>query len=144
VNVNAEVEPVLAVDPTDARHMIGVFQQDRWDNGGAHGLVAAVTHSAGASWTSTSAHFSLCSGGTVGNGGDFERATDPWVTFAPNGDAYQIALTLNGSDAATGVLVSKLAHGSNTWTEPVTLARDTSPFASHDKTSITADPTDSR
>jgi hypothetical protein len=143
VNVNAEVEPFLAVDPTNASHMIGVFQQDRWDNGGAHGLVAAVTQNGGTSWTSTSAHFSLCSGGTVANGGDFERASDPWVTFAPNGDAYQIALTLNGSDFATGVLVSKLPHGSNTWSEPVTLARDTSPFLSHDKESITADPTNS-
>jgi hypothetical protein len=144
VNVNAEVEPFLAVDPTDASHVIAVFQQDRWDNGGAHGLVAAVTQSGGASWTSTWAHFSLCSGGTVANGGDFERASDPWVTFAPNGDAYQSALTLNGSDSATGVLVSKLPHGSNTWSEPVTLVRDTSPFASHDKESITADSTDSR
>ena len=144
INVNAEVEPFLAVDPTDASHMIGVFQQDRWDNGGAHGLVAAFTHDGGGTWGETSAHFSLCSGGTVANGGDFERASDPWVTFAPNGDAYQIALTLNGSDFATGVLVSKQAHGTDTWSEPVTLARDTSPFLSHDKESITADPTDSR
>ena len=143
INVNAEVEPFLAVDPTNPSHMIGVFQQDRWDNGGAHGLVAAITENGGASWTPTWAHFSLCSGGTVANGGDFERASDPWVTFAPNGDAYQIALTLNGNDFATGVLVSKLPHGSNTWSEPVTLARDTSPFASHDKESITADPTNS-
>jgi hypothetical protein len=75
VNVNAEVEPFLAVDPTDASHVIAVFQQDRWDNGGAHGLVAAVTQSGGASWTSTWAHFSLCSGGTVANGGDFGRPT---------------------------------------------------------------------
>jgi Neuraminidase (sialidase) len=144
INVNAEEEPFFAVDPTDSSHMIGVFQQDRWDNGGAHGLATAFTHNAGASWSETFAHFSLCSGGTVANGGDFERASDPWVSFAPNGDAYQIALTLNASDAATGVLVSKQVHGSDTWSEPVTLARDTSPFSSHDKESITADPTDSR
>ena len=144
INVNAEEEPFFAVDPTDSSHMIGVFQQDRWDNGGAHGLATAFTHNAGASWSETFAHFSLCSGGTVANGGDFERASDPWVSFAPNGDAYQVALTLNASDAATGVLVSKQVHGSDTWSEPVTLARDTSPFSSHDKESITADPTDSR
>ena len=34
--VNAEVEPFVAVDPTDANHMIGVYQQDRWTTGGAH------------------------------------------------------------------------------------------------------------
>jgi hypothetical protein len=142
--VNAEVEPFLAVDPTDARHMIGVYQQDRWDNGGAHGIVAAVSQNGGTSWTQTWAHFSFCSGGTAANGGDFERASDPWVTFAPNGDAYQSTITLNGSDNTIGVLVSKLPHGSTTWSEPLTLERDTSPFASSDKESITADPTDSR
>ena len=141
--VNAEVEPFVAVDPTDANHMIGVYQQDRWTSGGAHGLVAAITHDGGASWTPSWAHFSFCSGGTAANGGDFERASDPWVTFAPNGDAYQSALTLNGSDNSTGVLVSKLRQSGSTWSEPVTLARDSSAFSSHDKESITADPTDS-
>jgi hypothetical protein len=136
--VNDEVEPFIAVDPTDANHMIGVYQQDRWSRGGAHGIVAAVTDNGGTSWTPSWAHFSVCSGGT-----DFERASDPWVTFAPNGDAYQSTLTLNGSDNTTGVLVSKLPQGSNTWSEPVTLARDSSAFRSHDKESITADPTDS-
>ena len=105
INVNDEVEPFLAVDPTAPGHMIGVFQQDRWDNGGAHGIVAAVTNDGGATWAETWAHFGLCSGG-----GDFERASDPWVTFAPNGDAYQSTLTLNGTDSTTGELVSKLAH----------------------------------
>src|SRR5919204_6937003 len=37
---NAEVEPRVAVDPADPLHIVGVFQQDRWSNGGAHGLVA--------------------------------------------------------------------------------------------------------
>ena len=147
---NAEVEPFIAVDPTNTNHMIGVVQQDRWDNGGAHGLVADVTGDGGTTWSTTWAHFSLCSGGNATNGGVFERASDPWVTFAPNGDAYQSALTLdvdaNGNDSATGVQVSKLAHGSSMWSDPVTLASDpiTSPTSvSHDKESITADPTDS-
>ena len=137
INVNDEVEPFLAVDPTAPGHMIGVFQQDRWDNGGAHGIVAAVTNDGGATWAETWAHFGLCSGG-----GDFERASDPWVTFAPNGDAYQSTLTLNGTDSTTGVLVSKLAHGSTMWSEPVALVSDSGSFPV-DKESITADPTDS-
>jgi hypothetical protein len=65
------------------------------------------------------------------------------VTFSPNGDAYQIALTFNVSDFGNGILVSKLPHGSNAC-EPVSLIRDTSLFAQNDKESITADPTDSR
>src|SRR5579859_5768065 len=38
--VNAEVEPWVDVNPTNSNNLIGVWQQDRWSNGGAHGLVA--------------------------------------------------------------------------------------------------------
>jgi hypothetical protein len=141
--VNAEVEPWVAVNPTNPNNVIGVYQQDRWNNGGAHGLVAAVTHDGGTTWAHTWAHFSFCSGGTVANGGDFDRATDPWVTFSPNGHAYQISLSFNGANAVNAVLVSKSTNGGDTWSEPVTLIRDTSDFNFNDKESITADPTDS-
>ena len=143
-SVNAEVEPYFAVDPTDPNHLIGAWQQDRWADGGAHGNSGAVSHDGGASWTPSWAHFTLCSGGTTANGGDYERASDPWVTFSPNGDAYQIALSFDESDFRSGILVSKLPNGSDTWGEPVSLIRDTSAFAANDKESITADPTDSR
>src|SRR5947207_3411025 len=65
------------------------------------------------------------------------------IGFAGGISAAVGPLTLNGSDSSTGVLVSKLLHGGSTWSEPVTLARDSSAFSSHDKESITADPTDS-
>src|SRR5881409_2426875 len=48
---NAEVEPRVAVDPNNASHIVGVFQQDRWSNGGAHGLVTSTSSNGGASWT---------------------------------------------------------------------------------------------
>jgi hypothetical protein len=138
---NTEVEPWVDVNPTDSDNIIGVYQQDRWDNGGAHGLVARVTHDGGTTWTSSWAHFSVCSGGNAANGGDYDRASDPWVSFAPNGDAYQIALSFNVSDSTNGVLVSKSTNGGTSWSEPTTLIRDTSPFNFNDKESITADPT---
>jgi hypothetical protein len=96
---NAEVEPRVAVDPNDSNHIVGAFQQDRWSNGGAHGLVAATSFNGGASWTRSFAHFSICAGGTVANGGDFQRASDPWVTFSPNGVVHQIALSFNDTNA---------------------------------------------
>ena len=34
---------------------------------------------------------SRCTGGNAANGGDYPRASDPWVTIAPDGTAYQIA-----------------------------------------------------
>jgi hypothetical protein len=139
--VNTEIEPWIDVNPTNADNIIGVFQQDRWDNGGAHGLVASVSKDGGAHWTPSWAHFSRCSGGTPANGGYYERTSDPWVSFAPNGDAYQIAISFNQSDFTNAVLVSKSANGGTSWSEPTTLIRDTSPFNFNDKESLTADPT---
>jgi hypothetical protein len=149
--VNTELEPWVAVNPTDSSNIIGVYQQDRYTFGGARGLAAAVTHDGGATWSSTYPHFSSCAGGTAANGGDFQRASDPWVTFAPNGDAYFISLSLTflgpTSATGTGILVSKSTDGGDHWSEPVTLVRDVgdadvAPFFFNDKESITADPFD--
>ncbi len=41
IYVNAEVEPYVAVNPTNAQNLIGVWQQDRWSDGGAHGLASS-------------------------------------------------------------------------------------------------------
>ncbi len=141
--VNAEVEPWVDVNPANPNNIIGVFQQDRWSNGGAHGLVAAVSHNGGKTWNRTWAHLSLCSGGTAANGGGYERASDPWVSFSPTGGAYQISISFNQSNPTNSVLVSKSSDGGDTWSEPITLIVDTSPFNFNDKESITADPTDS-
>jgi BNR repeat-like domain len=142
--LNAEVEPWVAVNPSNPGNIIGVYQQDRWSDGGARGLVASVTHNGGASWSRSFAPFTFCSGGNVGNGGDFERASDPWVTFSPNGNAYQIALNFNGSDFDNAITVSKSVNGGDTWSPLTTLTREdgaeTVSFV--DKESITADPFD--
>src|SRR5436309_13600410 len=144
---NSEVEPFVAVNPTNPSNIVGVFQQDRWNNGGAHGLVASTSHDGGATWTESWAHFSNCSGGTAANGGDYGRASDPWVSFAPNGDVYQISLSASADLTVSAVLVSKSTDGGDTWREPTTLARNVSAFGGgpgfNDKESITADPTNS-
>src|SRR5919198_2982985 len=140
IYVNAEVEPWVAVNPTNANNIVAVFQQDRWSNGGAHGLVTAYTFDGGQTWARTFAHFSTCSGGNPANGGDFDRASDPWVTYAPNGDAYQISLSASADLRTSAVLVSKSTTGGRTWSEPTTLIRETSDFNFNDKESITADP----
>ncbi len=150
--VNTEMEPWVAVNPTDSSNMIGVYQQDRYTFGGARGLAAAVTHDGGATWSSTHPAFTICAGGTETNGGDFQRASDPWITFSPNGDAYFISLSLTfvgpTSSTGSGVLVSKSTDGGDHWSDPVTLVRDVgnadvAPFFFNDKESITADPFDS-
>jgi len=140
------VEPFLTIDPTDPAHLIGVWQQDRWSNSGANALVAGVSRDGGRTWTRNSAHFSRCTGGSSANGGDYERASDPWVTFSPDGTAYQISVSFNNSDFGAGkaILVSRTTDGGSTWEEPIALARDQSTNVAVDKESITADPLDAR
>src|SRR3990172_8262085 len=120
VFLNSEVEPWVDVNPTNPRNIVGSVQQDRWSNGGARGLVAAVSFNGGNSWqTVVIPKITVCSGGTVANGGDFKRATDPWLTFSPNGHLYQFSLSLDietppGSEGGFGknaMLVSKSTDG---------------------------------
>ena len=143
--LNAEVEPRIAVNPRNPDNIIGVWQQDRWRFGGARGLLTGVSHDGGATWSRTFAHFSNCAGGNAANRGNYERASDPWVTISPNGTAHQIALSFNFiNDANNGVLVSRSTNEGRTWSEPTAVIADTDLTVIDDKTSITADPRDSR
>src|SRR5262245_27617110 len=45
--LNTEVEPWVDVNPTDAKNIVAVWQQDRWSNGGSRGLVAGVSKNGG-------------------------------------------------------------------------------------------------
>jgi hypothetical protein len=137
---NAEVESWLAVDPTNASHLVGIFQQDRWSNGGAHGLMTAVSRDSGTSWKLGFAHLSRCSGGNPSNGADYERVSDPWVTFSPDGTVFQSGLSFNTSNANQATLVVRSTDGGDTWADPATLMFDSDPTISQDKDSITADP----
>ena len=86
---NAEVEPMLAVNPLNASNLVGVWQQDRWSSGGAHGVLAAASFDDGGTWALRQAPFSRCSGGNVANGGDYGRATDPWISIGADGPGVQ-------------------------------------------------------
>jgi hypothetical protein len=85
--LNSEVEPQVAVDPTDSSHLVGAWQQDRWSNGGSHGLVAGYSSDGGATWTLSPEPFSACwkaSGFTNSDTYlDYQRASDPWTSIGP-------------------------------------------------------------
>ncbi len=144
---NGEVEPWVATDPTDVTHLVGAWQQDRWNDGGSRGIVTAYSNDSGDSWTRvTTTKSSFCTGGTGGNGGDFQRSTDPWVTISPtNGYVYLMTLSIEdpllGPDHA--MLVMKSIDGGANWGNPTTLIREDNPAVLNDKNSITADPNDS-
>jgi hypothetical protein len=82
---NSEVEPFVSVNPRNPLNLVGVWQQDRWSNGGSQGLGTGVSFDGGVTWKQTYLPYSRCAGGTVANGGNYNRASDPWVSFSPNG-----------------------------------------------------------
>ncbi|KVG65175.1 sialidase family protein [Burkholderia pseudomultivorans] len=136
--VNAEVEPWLAVNPANPNNMIGVWQQDRWSNGGAHGLVAGYSFDAGATWARTPQPFSACAPGGLA----YERASDPWVSFGPDGTAYSVSISFNQSNNSNAVAASVSTDGGQTWSSPALLIANNEPTTQffNDKESVTANP----
>jgi hypothetical protein len=146
---NSEVEPYVAADPSDPLHLVGAWQQDRWNDGGARGLVTAASFDGGQSWTlNADTKSSTCTGGTEANGGDYERASDPWVSISPDGTTYLMSLSVETNPGGFGLspnamLAMRSDDGGVTWDDPITLKRDESPNALNDKNTMTADPLDS-
>jgi hypothetical protein len=141
-----EVEPWIATNPADDGNSVAVWQQDRYSNGGANSLRAA--YSAGGQWLDPANQpaFTVCSGGTdpVVNG--FERASDPWVTFASDGHvAYFMALAFNQSRSLESAMTVSRSFRQNgvvgaTWeSTPKVLKYDASFNVLNDKNSMTAD-----
>jgi hypothetical protein len=155
--VNSEVEPWLAVNPSDGPdndgilgdNLIGAYQQDRWNNGGARGDVTSSSLDGGLTWTvNANTKSSICTGGTAANGGNYERASDPWVDFSPNGTAYLMSLSVDTNPGGFGIhpnamLVMRSTDGGATWSNPITLKMDENPNVLNDKNTLTADPNDS-
>jgi hypothetical protein len=146
VSNDSEVEPWIAADPTNPKHMVASWQQDRWSNGGARGLLIGVSSDGGKSWSALPLpNLSLCTGG------EFHRVSDPWPTFSPIGEIYHASLAVDldlvelllgqADQGRSAIVVQKSIDGGFTWSDPVAAVDET--FAGlHDKPSITADPFD--
>jgi hypothetical protein len=143
---NTEVEPQVAVNPRNPDNVIGVFQEDRWTDGGAHGLLAAVSFNGGGSYINDWAEFSACSDiAATPEREHLPRATDPWVSFDHAGRAYQVGLPIiDGSLTGESAITASYSTDSGLhWSAPVDITRDdpaTDPGVFNDKQSITADP----
>ena len=142
---NAEVEPFLAINPGNVANLVGVWQEDRWSTGGAHGVIAGFSTDGGTNWNRVAMPFTRCAGGTAANGGNYERASNPWLSFGPDGTAYLIALAFDGQvlqpGSASAVLASRSVDGGASWSPPATLILDGAD-AFDDKDAVAADPLD--
>jgi hypothetical protein len=135
--LHSEVEPWLDVNPANESNLFASWQQDRWSNGGSRGLVGAASFDGGQTWQTV-----VIPGLTLCSGGGFQRATDPWHSFGPDGDLYLISLNFNEADFVHVVTVSESHDGGLTWGDPIEIIRDVAPTVFNDKESITADPYD--
>ncbi|MGH2944962.1 MAG: sialidase family protein [Solirubrobacteraceae bacterium] len=150
---NAEVEPHVNVSVADARNVVGAWQQDRYSNGGANGQLAAYSLDGGDTWASPplspasntgQAKFSRCTFGNAANGGDFERATDPWLGSSPNGVLHQVSLVFNDTNVENAILTARSTDGGGNWEDPVTVKFDDNATIFNDKETLTANQYDSR
>ena len=144
VFLNSEVEPWIDVNPTNSDNVVGIWQQDRWSNGGARGLVTGVSQDGGTNWQEV-----IIPGITLCSGGTYDRSTDPWVSFGPDGTLHQLALSFNDvappfepRDFDHALLASRSTDGGLTWSTPIEVIRDLDANVFNDKQTITADPTD--
>ena len=140
--LNAEVEPQIAVHGSN---VITMFHQDRWSNGGGHAIGVSVSKDGGATWTESAMPWNFCAPGTPSSLTGYMRASDPWVSFGPDGIAYASALAFNilVPNWANSVTVARSTDGGATWDHvgPIPGSAFTQFAQSTDKNATTADPT---
>lgn len=85
--VGSSVEPQLAVDPRAPRHLVAVWQQDRWSNEGARAIDSSVSFDGGVTWSKPA----VVPGLVLGSRGPYARISDPWVAFSRDGSTVYIS-----------------------------------------------------
>lgn len=142
-NPNAEVEPFIADNPASTRNLVSTWQQDRWSDGGAKGLLAGWSADGGRSWQDSVLPFSACAAPFARQVAPFDRASDPWVSIGPDGTAYGQGLVFNANDNHNGVAAVTSVDGGRTWQNLRLVIDDAASdptFPIDDKNSVTADP----
>jgi hypothetical protein len=133
-------EPFVAVHPRDPRKLVSI-----WQTRSTFGSVIqwARTTDGGLRWSPPHAvPINACAGGPLPGG---RRASDPWVTVAPDGRIYLSAITYapgsgGGPDLVNALVAVTSPDFGATWRVPVAIATSPSPEISHDNLAITADP----
>ncbi len=127
-----QAEPHLHANPLNDANLVAAYQESRFANGGARALNYSTSFDGGASWTE-----GILPGLTVAAGGQWDRASDPWVAFGPNHQVYFVSLLFNQSNSDNAIAVSRSTDGGATWSNPVIVHRTSADF--DDKETITVD-----
>jgi hypothetical protein len=111
------VEPDIAVSPRNSRIAVAVSHEGRFADGGASAIMRAWTSNGGLTWR----HASVA-GITTATGGNWNRASDPVLGFAPDGNVYLSVLVINDdpNDCRSAILVLRSRNGGATFGAPRT------------------------
>jgi hypothetical protein len=140
VQRDSEVEPYLAVSPTDPDRLIATWQQDRRIAAGAVGVAIAGSSDGGVTW-----HAERLPDGAPCGARGLTGASDPWLAIGPEGTAYLVDLPFAAprrrrptrAEVAVHRVPAALAGIAEPWSSPIRLS-DGRRF--DDKPSISADP----
>ena len=129
-----QTEPHLASHPRNELQLLAAYQEGRFAPGGARTLTYAWSADGGKRWTEGRVPRL-----TRDQGGRYERVSDPWVAFGPDGDAYYVSLAFDETTPANGVYVSASPDGGRTWGDPVEVHANDDPDFFDDKQSMIVD-----
>jgi hypothetical protein len=128
---DTQIEPSIAVNPSDPLNAVAVFQEDRVDSGGDAGNGYTATFDGGKTWT-----HGYLPGLTRYTGGTFDRASDAVVTFGADPAhaghylVYANSLVFNdgsgksGDASQSGMAINVSKDGGRTWTKSITIQQD--------------------
>lgn len=148
VHYGSDVEPTIAVDPTNPCRLCAAWQNDRIFNGGALECGIAYSVDGGLSWKNALVPFQICIDGLS------QRISDVWLSWSIDGKRVYLNVLYFNSTLVTasganqsGIATSVSLDGGATWGTPVFNITSCNynneptllcPF--DDKNSVTADP----
>jgi hypothetical protein len=134
VTFDSQTEPMVSVNQSNRADVVGMWQEDRWTTGGSRNLVVGTSFDGGQTWTNAALQ-----GVTILAGGEFQRATDPWVDFGPSNRVYALSLGFDDTGPDNGLFVSTSTNGGATWGAPVPVIIDRQFEFFNDKDALAAD-----
>ena len=140
---DTELEPALAINPRDNRHLVAVMQLGRYAASGAAGVGFAVSRDGGAHWND-----GMLPGLTLDAQGTYPKTSDPSVAFGPDGAVYVSADALPDTEGGpNGIATWRSFDDGNTWLGPVIVGGDNNSATANginelnpDKSSLVVDP----
>ena len=129
VQKDTQIEPSIAVNPSNPLNVVAAYQEGRIDSGGDATNGFATSFDGGQTWI----HGELPgltnygAGTALDQGGYFDRGSDAVVAFGPNNTVYANSLifdSLSEMGLRSAIAVNVSRNGGRTWSPPVIFQDD--------------------